>query len=398
MAEAENTAPGSEKKPGVPMTQAAPLNDESKNVFTELFGNDSSQKGSSVMNTVTTQQDKKTSFFGAKPKEDDTLSLKKLREHPSRPGAAMLKASVLLFALTAGAFLTQNSSHFSLIGVNPALRVEQAQDRVDDLTSNAQVRSHLEAALLLDQFMSKSDEYFYNLDQAESEYSSENDKQKFQDNVDTLEPEITTLIGKVQQNFNRPMSDTELSNAVAVADNLINELKSQSGQVDEQILLQDVQDLETAKNLMAQVEFKNTILAIDLTQITEDDLHNIYEEFSSINSSVTSIISKLKSDRKEWSFYIDELESRTEEVYALFNTEFSKSLSLDEVRFTSDGTVMVSGTTSTDDSKNFTLVSDLIDEYESSEYFKDVEERTYNKNNSSDEYTGSFRIQLTLEQ
>ncbi len=398
MAEAANTAPGSEKKPGVPMTQAAPLNDESKNVFTELFGKDASQKGTSVMNTVTTQQEKKTSFFGSKPKEDESLSLKKLREHPSRPGAAMLKASVLIFALTAGAFLTQNSSHFSFFGVNPALRVEQAQDRVADLTANAQVRSHLEAALLLDQFMSKADEYFYNLDQAESEYSSENDKQDYQEKVDELEPEITTLIGKVQQNFNRPLSDTEFAGAVAVADTLISELKAQSGQVDEQTLLQDIQDLETAKNLMGQVDFKNIVLAVDLTKITEENLHTIYEQFSGINSSVTAIISKLKTDRKEWSFYLEELESRTEEVYALFNTEFSKSLTLDEVRFISDGTVLVTGSTSTDDSKNFTLVSDLIDEYEDSEYFKDVEERSYNKNNQSEEYTGNFRIELTLEQ
>ena len=159
MAEGTKPATGSEKGPAMPMAQAANLDTDSKNVFTELFGKDASQKSVGIMNTVAAQQEKKSSFFGSKPKEDDMITLKKLREHPSRPGSAMLKASFLILILTVGAFLTQNSSYFSFFGVNPALKVDQAEARVATITADVLVQNHLEAALLLDQYMSTADEY-----------------------------------------------------------------------------------------------------------------------------------------------------------------------------------------------------------------------------------------------
>lgn len=397
MTEGMIPASGSEKGPAVPLAQAASLNEESKNVFTELFGKDASQKSAGIMNTVAAQQDKKSSFFGSKPKEDELTTLKKLREHPSKPGAAMFKASLFILVVTVGVFLTQNSSHFSFFGVNPALKVDQAADRVAVLTADVQVQGHLEAALLLDQYMATADEYFYNLAQAESEYSSENKKADFEDNVSELKPELTTLLGKVQQNFSLEVTPEEIVTAQAVVDALIAELRAQSGQVDEQTLLQDIQDLETAKTLLSQVEFKNLVSSIDLAEVTDENFESVYDRFSQVNSSVTALISKIKSSRITWSVYLDEIEKLTKRVDPLFNTEFAGSLSLDEVRFTTDGTLMVTGSTKTDDSKNFTLVSDLIDAYEESDYFTKVEDRSYSKSDDTESFTGNFRISLTLE-
>ncbi|MEK9159999.1 MAG: hypothetical protein AAB383_04685 [Patescibacteria group bacterium] len=397
MAEGMIPASGSEKGPAMPMAQAAALNDESKNVFTELFGKDASQKSAGIMNTVAAQQDKKTSFFGSKPKEDELISLKKLREHPSRPGAALFKASIFILVLTVGGFLTQNSSYFSFFGVNPALKVDQAADRVADLTADVQVQGHLEAALLLDQYMSSADQYFYNLAQAESEYSSENKKAGYEEELTELKPELTTLLGKVQQNFSTEVTPEEIVTAQAVVDALIAELHAQSGQVDEHSLLQDIQDLETAKILLSQLEFKALVNSIDLAEVTDENFESVYDRFSEVNSSVTALISKIKSARLTWSVYLDEIEKLTKSVDPLFNTEFPGSLSLSEVRFTTDGTLMVTGSTLTDDSKNFTLVSDLIDAYEDSDYFSNVEDRSYSKSDEAETYTGSFRISLTLE-
>lgn len=397
MAEAVTPASGSEKGPSMPAAQAAGLNEESKNVFTELFGKDASQKSSGLMSTVAAQQDKKTSFFASKPKEDDMLSLKKLREHPSKPGAALFKASILLLVLTFAVGMSQTSSRLSLIGVNPALKVEEAQDRVEALAADVHVQNHLEAALLLDQYMSKADEYFYNLTQSESQYTSENKKAEFEEQVEELKPELTTLLGNIQQNFSSEVSGDALANAQLVVDALVAELHAQKDSVDEQTLLQDIQDLETAKTLLSQTDFKASVTAIDLAEVTEEDFENVYDRFSEVNASVTALISKIKSARVAWSVYLDEIETLTKRVDPLFNTEFEGSLSLDEVRFSTNGTVTVTGSTVTDDTKNFTLVSDLIDTYEESEYFMDVEDRSYTKSDSEETYTGSFRINLTIE-
>ncbi len=397
MAEAVNPASGSEKGPSMPSSQAAGLNEESKNVFTELFGKDASQKSSGLMSTVAAQQEKKTSFFASKPKEDDTLTLKKLKEHPSKPGAALLKASFLLLVLTFAVGMSQTSSSLSFFGVNPALKVEQAEDRVASLTADVHVQNHLEAALLLDQYMSKADEYFYNLAQAESQYTSENKKAEFEDKVDELKPELTTLLGNIQQNFASDISAEALVSAQLVVDALVTELHAQKDSVDEHTLLQDIQDLETAKTLLSQNDFKNSVKVIDLAEVTDEDFESVYDQFSEVNASVTALISKIKSARVAWSVYLDEIETLTKSVDPLFNTEFAGSLSLNEVRFSTNGTVTVTGSTVTDDTKNFTLVSDLIDTYEESDYFKDVEDRSYTKSDSDEAYTGNFRINLTIE-
>ena len=381
----------------MPNVEVANLGQESKNVFTELFGNDVSQKGSGMMNAVAASQEKKTSFFGSKPKEDEGLTLKKLREHPSRPGAAALKACFLLLLLVGGASLSQNSSTFSFFGTNPALHKEQVQEQVNELQAEVNVQDHLAAVLLLDQFSGKADEYFYNLAQAESEYSSENKKSGYEEKVDELKPELITLLAKVQQHFSSSMDETALAEAQATLDLLSTDLHAKTGTVDEITLLQDLQDLETTKLLLTQTSFKDLVNGINLAEVSDEDFEGVYDAFSTINASVTATITKIKAGRISWSEYLDSIEELTKDVDPLFNTEFTGTLSLSDIRFNSDGTVTVSGASLTQDTKNFTLLAELIDTYEEAEDFENVEERTYSKSGDDEAYTGNFRIDLTLE-
>lgn len=398
MAEGINPAPESEKKPSMPISQAADLSDESKNVFTELFGKDLSQKAPSMMNTVAVQQEKKASFFGVKPKEDEFLSLKKMRAHSSKPGSAFLKATFLALIIVAAISLSQNFTHFSVFGVNAALQVKQAQDRIDSLSAEVNFQAHLEAALLLEEYMNKADEYFYNVAIAGSDYTSSNKKAAAQKEVDALKIELINLLGKIQQDFRTELNPEVLAAAQMEAEAFIADLSSKRGTVDEAVLLQEIQDAETAKNLLSQAEFKNMVNAVDLAKVSDENFDLIYIQFSEINASVTALISKIKNARIDWSFYFDEIEAITKSVDPLFATEFPGSLKLDELRFNSNGEIALSGETSTDDSKNFTLISDLIDAYEESKYFKDVENRTYAKSGDKEEaYTGNFRINLTIE-
>lgn len=398
MAEGTIPAPESEKKPNMPLSQAADLTEESKNVFTELFGKDLSQQSSPMMNTVGVQQEKKASFFGAKPQENAPLSLQKFREHPSRPGAAVLKGVFMALLIVAALALSQNSSRLSIFGVNPALKVEQAEARLNSLSAEVAFQKHLEAALLLDETMSKADEYFYHLSIAESEYSSANKRSAAKEEAAALKIKLTGLLGEIQDDFKGELSPEEVAAAQAEADAFIAKLSTKRGTVPESILLQDIQDAETAKNLLSQESFKSIFVSMDLTKVTDADFNLVYSEFSTLDASVTALVSKIKNARIDWSFYFDEIESLTKSVDPLFGTEFPGSLTLEELLFNSIGELAVSGSTATDDSKNFTLTSDLIDAYEASEHFKDVENRSYAKSGEDEEnYTGNFHINLTFE-
>lgn len=382
--------------PSLPKTTPGTMTEDSKNVFTELFGKDVSQKPGAMMNTVVEQQDKKNvSFFGNKPRE--ALTLKKLTAHKGNPGSTFLQISVLLFVITASVFLTQNSSQFSWFGVNPALRVETFQSQVNGLNAAVRVQNYLAGALLLDQYVSAADAYLYNASQANSAYTSQNKKEEFLHAAANDKPQLIALLGKIQEKLNEDIPAAEIPAAVLVADNLIAELHAKKGQVDDQSLLQDVQDLQTAKALMQNQTFHDLVKTLTVADVTDEQIQSVFDNFNSLNASSNSIISTIKSARPEWATVLDELEGVIKTVDPLFGTEFPGNLTISNVVFNADGTVTVSGDTSTSDTTNFTLISNLMDALEKSDTFKNVADRTFAKTGTDTVYTGSFRVSMELE-
>ncbi len=398
--DASNPSAGNSKLfPGLNTpASSAPSTDPSKNVFTELFGKDNSVPTASLMNTVIGQKEKQTVSFLGKKAPTEALSLKSLTQtHQSHPGTAFLSASFLILLLVVFGFLTQTSSRFSVLGTNPAARVQWLTEQSLALKSEVRVQHALSATLLLNQFSSLADEYLYAQSQVDSTYTSQNKKADFAKQVTALKPQITDLLGTLQTHFSESIPTEEIPNAVAVADDLIAQLNAKSGQVDDSQLRQELQDLATSKNLLQNHDFQNFILSLDLTAVTDEQLTQVLTDFSSLNASLTAVIHSIESSRNEWSTALEELERLTKKVDPLFGTEFSGNLTLTSVIFDSNGTVTVSGDTSTNDTRNFTLVSNLVDEYENSDLFTQVEERTYQKSAQDKNYVGSFRITMQLE-
>lgn len=363
---------------------------ESKNVFTELFGNEAAQKNRVFMAPPAAKQEAKTNLLaGAGVK-----SLKPMiAQHPGR---SFFQITLLLLVLTVAGFLTQNSSRFSVIGVNPALRVEQAQGQAYELVAETRAQKHLAATLLLDQFSSLVDEYLYNRELANSTYSSENKKKEYEAKAEALYPKIQALLLEVQDLIQEDIPDEEVAAVKASVDTLVANLRAKEGQVDAQSLLQDVRDLETAKTLLQSASFKQALTGVNVEAVTDEELESLYTKFSSINSSVSALISKIKATRTQWSLYWDELETLTKTVDPLFNTEFAGSVYVSDIRFSSSG-ISVSGSTLTEDTKNFTVVSNLIDAYEESKWFQKVGDRSYVKTDGEENYSGNFKITMELK-
>ena len=352
-----------------------------------------------MMDAVVKQEDGKgTSFFGKKPELKDLKSLGKasVKIEKGRPGKIVLQVAILLLILTGGFFYTQNSANFTLFGSNPAQKAALAESEVSELRGEVNVEHYLSAVLLLDQYAGQADEYFYNVQQAESAYTSANKAADYESAAAEQREDMLALLADVQGHLPSLTGD-DLIAAKAVVDELVTALQGKSGEVDEQTLLQEIQDFETAKTLMQSPAVQQSITGLNLDEVADEDLAAVAEDFSQINSSVTALISEIKAERTNWSFYVEAIEDLTKEVDPLFNTEFQGNLELSSVAFGPTG-VTVTGKTLTEDTKNFTLVSNLMDVYEASDHFMNVEERSYSKSgNAENAYSGSFRISMSLE-
>ncbi len=394
--EVKTVAPAAAPVKPAPKPAPAPAGGADKNVFTELFG-ESAPEGADIMGAVTDKSDKGgKSYFGKKPELDKvkgktTKKGKKVRR--AKPGAILLQLSVLAVFAMGVFFYTQNTASFALLGINPAQRSEIALAQVGDLQAEIDVQNNLAAVLLLDQFATESDGYFFNLDQSTSSYNSSNKKSEFAKIAANLKPNLAILLADVQTHLEQTVQD--IPRAREVIENLIVELQSKSGEVDEQSLLQDIQDLESAKTLLQSKEYRSMILNADLTNLSDEEIEGIFLGYAQINRSVSAIINGIQKNRVDWVLYLNELEDLTKKVDPLFNTEFTGSLDLTSVNFNSSG-LTLSGGSATDDSKNFTLTSNLIDTYEESALFENVEERSYTKREGDDEFTADFSIDLDI--
>lgn len=385
-----------------PPAKAETTPEKDQNVFTELFGKKDAAAGSNVMSAVNKQEEsKKKSFFGSKPKLD-SIEDKKTKDQLKKikstgPGSSILQASFLILLLTGSFFYSQNSKQFGPFGyLNPAQEEVLVQNQVDHLQAEIVLQNHLSAVLLLDQFSSIADAYLYNVQQSESEFNSQNKRTEYSDEAEVLRPELETLLVDIQDSLIN-YQDVNSALPKEVADEWIDEILGRGGEVDEQGLLQDVQDLESTKTLMQSSSFKDNVLAMNPDKLSDDEVQYIYEEYSKISRSVTSLMAEIKAERIDWGYYIEEFERVTKSVDPLFNTEFEGNLTIGDMRLSATGGISITGSTNTSDSKNFSLVADLIDAYEESDYFQNVNERSFSKSEAENEYLGSFQISMNLE-
>ncbi len=341
-----------------------------------------------------------SSMFSAKKelrKEDIPSAGKK-----SKTGTSVLKVSFAVLILTAGFFYTQNSKSFTLLGANAAQKNVLAAAEVKSIDAGINVERYLNAVYQLEKFSKTADEYFFDLEQSQSAYVSENKKTEYKTALLKLKPALSALVASIKEKFATPMDEEQKSQTVMQINEEIDALKKKSGQVDDQALLSDIQDLESARKILASEAFRAAVNAADSENSGDENLQKLLTEYNKINRSVTALIANIRQSRLLWSEYLAEIEAVTKKIDPLFGTEFDLNLSLESLGFNKeDLKVAVTGKANTADTKNFTLVANLIDAYEASPLFKNVVDRNFSKTASSDDeganYDSSFQIEMTLE-
>jgi hypothetical protein len=382
-----------------PAPAPAPQPEDDKNVFTQLFGQEQGQKNTNILNATAAQEKQQTAFFGSSgaPQTVPTRSRKTRKRRQFKSGRSVLQVSILFILLSASFFYSQNALGFEWFGANIAQRADLAEVQADQLQADVNVRNHLTAVLLLDHFTQASDEYYYALGQLKSRYTSQNKKDEFEKNSVTLRIDMQSSITQLQGVLTGNLDANASLTAKEVIDDSIRELEGKSGEVDEETLNQEIRDLETARLLIQSKALQDAIRAFEPEEAKDSQFEDILEQYNAINENKGAMISKIQKERLVWSSYFTEAEAVIKSVDPLFNTEFEGNLSIRSISFSAQGSLIISGDTVTDDSKNFTLISNLIDAFEASPSFMDVDERSFSKSEGSESYSGSFQISMTTD-
>ncbi|MBI4975075.1 hypothetical protein HZC20_00185 [Candidatus Peregrinibacteria bacterium] len=155
-------------------------------------------------------------------------------------------------------------------------------------------------------------------------------------------------------------------------------------------------------NLVANSALKTLLIGTDFDALSDDQLYKLIKNVNALVVNDMSVIQKIKEKRIKWSDIMNELELRTIAVDKYYSDNLYNQLGgirYSSYDFESDSRkVMISGDTKLFNTTNFTMIADLIDQLNSSPFFKNAEMKSFNKSGATDTgYTASLKLALDLK-
>ncbi|MDP2624704.1 MAG: hypothetical protein Q8P27_00795 [Candidatus Peregrinibacteria bacterium] len=377
----------------------------------DLFGESSSPSqtasaNSEMVNAVVSKGDK-NKILGPKPKTSSGLDV---RPNTFNLGGFIFKLSILTAILTAGFFYTQLSPTFELLGKNPVQTLSDLETSVQEEQTSINLYNFLIAKFALDDFSIAADTYLYKLSESESAYTSNNTKAELVGEMALLQQDMKDSLSTVQEKLNATLYPKDLAFTAESTTDLESEyeslLKTRIADEKQALRTEDdeesqtqVSNLDSALSLLNEGSFQRDLTALNLDEdLDAETIQTIFEGATSVSKDEFSTILNIKNVRVDWYSVLTELTSVTRKVDPLYASGISSNIDYTSLTFnSSDQTILLRGSTRTDDTLNFSLISDLIDSLESSTAFTEVSNRSFTKTEGDDDdYTANFRISLEL--
>ncbi|MBU1019332.1 MAG: hypothetical protein ABII07_04800 [Patescibacteria group bacterium] len=384
--------------------------EEDGNVFTDLFekGKDSEVKDD-VVDSVVKKSERKGPILGPKPKTGDV----QVSDKPFRLGLGLIKLSVFLWVLFfAASYLTMGAS-FDFLGLNIGSASEAYFEDIKDVQAELNADNYLISYYYLDSFAYLADSYLYKHAQYDSNYTSSAEKAELEDDIFELESDLSLALTMAQNRLSQSVTpegvevhttfSPEIEFKAATEDFLEEKIASLSEKSADPDILLEIRGLNGALALLQNGVFVKNILATQTSEeLSHDTVSELVADFSRITTDDFTLISQIKNNRQNWSEIIMEIENITKDVDPLYGTSVESDLNYSSYSIDSDSnTISLQGSTSTDDTRNFTLIANLIDALEQSDMFSNVVERSFSKTEKSSKsdssYEASFRLSFGIQ-
>lgn len=311
-------------------------------------------------------------------------------------------------------FMVQLNPDFTLIGDTMAKQYQESRQKIVSKQTEINENRLRLAQLNIDRVNFLADAFLVNLEQSESKVISPGERQKAKDKVVASRQLILESMESAKNALKNPF-DFPLPDLGA----------QKEGQKDpfEASLLASLQSKETAarqkKNtdltearfisnmgiLFQNKTFRNYLQKLDVDSPDDIQLKEAIGKIRDLAKDDTALIAKVKADRVRWTEVIDHINTLTKEIDPLYGKDrlFEEIGGIRYSNYAFDQThrkISVSGEVKTpvSDSKTFSLIARLIEKFESSPYFKNVEMRDFSKSFSEKEgFVSSLKFDMSLQ-
>ncbi len=417
-----------------PVTAVPPKNADTETFFSRAK---EEEKDTTMMKSILTKSGppKIRPILGSAPALQKSIEAEKVTGQKNSLRAAMT-FFVIAFLAAGGIFFyfySQLSPTFDLFGKNPTTQLTELNKNLRSSQAVINKHRYLAAQLDLNSFSFISDDFMDKTNQLTLKQLTPAQITAISNSVaeaadelparllaikDNLTPAIVIETYQTEAEAEMTPESIEKDAEAALRESLLEERKklTQSSELSENYD-QDLRLIDNTLKLVGNSKLLNSIKGANPEKFREDllayadsldvpqreALQKIMGDILATTKSDISTIGSVKAQRTSWLWIIDKIEEVTIGVDPNFNSGLFEVTGLEVVYngYTLDaqsGAVVLSGQTKTIDSKNFTLITELIDAFEESPYFKNVEMRSFSK--SGDDITGftaSFNLNLTIE-
>lgn len=387
-------------------TEAAPMPD--------LFGDLTAQTAEQPVNSgvvdsvMSTSETNEPKILGPKPKTSSGLEVRARQSFSL--GGLLFKLSILVTVVTFGFFYTQLNPNFALLGQNPVQKLADFEASLQTEQTTVNLYNYMITKFALDDFSVSADAYLHKYAQYESDYTSSNTKAYLKQELGTLEASINEQLVVAQNHLREAIYPAELvgtetptslkNEYKALMKTRINEEKLVLLDLDEEEAAVDRDILNSVLALLNDSSFRSDLVAVDLSEPLDSDMIQLlFQRATEVSTNEFSTILNIKSARVNWGEVFGEIEEVTKEVDPLYGSGITSNIEYSNLSLnSSDQTISLRGSTRTDDTLNFSLISDLLDVFEQSTLFSDVSNRSFTKSEDRDDgFTASFTIEFQLQ-
>lgn len=342
-------------------------------------------------------------ILGPKPKT--SVSLAASESH--------LGGWIVKFALVAGVliyvfFFTQLSPKFQLLGQNPVQKLAAIEARMAEEQTQINLTNLLLAKFALDEFNVAADAYLLEWERSQSDYASSNAREASLTALATLREPLIASLTEAKQRLRQPLYPA----FVAQGGESIVDLEDEYGLLLKQHVLAEKQamakekkadgSLDSVLQLLNDKTFRKELKSLNLeTDLTPEKVGDLYAASTQLSKNAFAAVLSIKNQRPDWLAVLNALKETTRRVDPLYGSTIEGNLAYSNIVLNAqDNTVSVRGQSRTDDSLNFSLLSNLIDAFEQSPVFADVSNRTFSKSDtgSVEGVTSSFNLAFSLQQ